>query len=133
MQIPVRIYYEDTDCGGVVYYANYLKYFERGRTELLRSLGISLSGYHEAGIVFVVTGVQASYIAPCRYDDLITIETSIAGLSGATMAFDHTIKKEGTDKVSVKGRVTVASVGADGRPVRVPEEVRIALKRVLKA
>lgn len=133
MKIPVRIYYEDTDCGGVVYYANYLKYFERGRTELLRGLGISLSGYHATGIVFVVTGVEASYIAPCRYDDLIIVETVAAGLSGATMTFDHTIKKEGRDAICVKGRVTVASVGADGRPVRVPAEVREALKSVLKA
>ncbi len=133
MKITARIYYEDTDCGGVVYYANYLKYFERGRTELLRSLGISLSGYHATGIVFVVTGVEASYIAPCRYDDLLTIETVAAGLSGATMTFDHTIRKEGTDKVCVKGRVTVAAVGADGRPVRVPDEVGKALKSILKA
>ncbi len=133
MKIPVRIYYEDTDCGGVVYYANYLKYFERGRTELLRGLGISLSGYHATGIVFVVSSVEARYLAPCRYDDLVIVETVATGLSGATMTFDHTIKKEDTDAICVKGRVTVASVGADGRPVRVPAEVGQALKSILTA
>ncbi len=131
MKITARIYYEDTDCGGVVYYANYLKYFERGRTELLRSLGVSLAGYHATGTVFVVTSAEARYLAPCRYDDLIIIETKATGLSGATMTFDHTIKKEGSDAICVKGRVTVASVGADGRPVRVPEEVRRALESIL--
>ena len=80
MQIPVRIYYDDTDCGGAVYYANYLKYFERGRTELLRELGISLAGYHANGTVFVVTSVEARYIAPLKYDDLVIVETKPSGL-----------------------------------------------------
>ncbi len=128
MRLPIRIYYEDTDCGGVVYYANYLKYFERGRTECLRALGVSLPGLRKEGFLFVVSKAEAEYLAPCRYDDLIYLDTEISASTGATVTFRHSIKKEGSETEAVRGVVTLAAVGPDGRPARLPAELRAALK-----
>lgn len=126
MKIPVRVYYEDTDCGGVVYYANYLRYFERARTEYLRSLA---GLHHEKDVIFVVRRAEAEYLGPCRYDDLLEVETVVAAVTGATVTFGHAIRKDGDDRELVRGRVTLACVGADGRPARMPAEVRAALNR----
>ncbi len=122
MRIQIRIYYEDTDCGGVVYYANYLRYFERGRTELLREKGVSLGDLHASGVIFVVRSVEARYIAPARYDDLLILDTRLTGMTGATITFEHILLKQ--DKTLVEGSVTLASVGNDGKPIRLPEELR---------
>lgn len=127
MLIPIRIYYEDTDCGGVVYYANYLRYFERGRTEFLREKGISLPDLHDKGILFVVTKVEVEYLSPCRYNDILLLDTQLTNISRATMTFRHSIKREGSEKELVRGTVVLASVGKDGRPIGIPEE----LKKVL--
>jgi acyl-CoA thioester hydrolase len=127
MRIPIRIYYEDTDCGGVVYYANYLKYFERGRTEYIRGLGVSLSGYHDKGIVFVVRRAEVDYLAPCRYDDLLTLETRVAGSTRATITFEHSLWKEGDNTELVRGTVVLAPVGGNGKPVGLPEGLKKAL------
>lgn len=127
MRLPIRIYYEDTDCGGVVYYANYLKYFERGRTECLRALGVS-TGLREEGFLFVVRKAEAEYFAPCRYDDLIYLDTEISASTGATVTFRHSIIKEGSETEAVRGSVVLAAVGTDGRPARLPSQLRAALK-----
>lgn len=124
MRISIKIYYEDTDCGGVVYYANYLKYFERGRTELLRSLGVSLSWLQDGGIVFVVRKAEAEYLSSARYDDTLLVDTEITGTTGATITFAHSIKKEGSERELVKGTVMLACVGRDGKPVRIPEGLK---------
>lgn len=128
MRIPVRVYYEDTDCGGVVYYANYLRYFERGRTEFLRARGVSLSGLQDRGVIFVVTKAEAQYLSPCRYDDNLILETRLSGASAATVTFSHSITKEGSDKELVTGSVVLATVGKDGRPMRIPSELRDLLR-----
>jgi len=134
MRIPVRIYYEDTDCGGVVYYANYLKYFERGRTELLRQQGLSLTELTGKGLVFVVTKVEVNYRSPGRYDDLLILDTQISNTSAATITFEHTITREGGDNplhggatTLVTASVVLAAVGSDGRPIRLPEDVKKTL------
>ena len=124
MLLPIRIYYEDTDCGGVVYYANYLRYFERGRTEFLREKGILLTDFHDKGILFVVTKVEVEYLSPCRYNDLLLLDTQLTDISRATMTFRHSIKREGSKKELVRGAVVLASVGKDGRPIRIPEELK---------
>lgn len=128
MRMAIRIYYEDTDCGGVVYYANYLRYFERGRTELLRERGVSLTALHEKGVVFAVIKADVSYLSPCRYGELVMLDTRVGDVTGATMTFEHTVRKEGSDKDAVRGVVVMASLGQGGRPVRIPQEVRSALK-----
>lgn len=125
--LPIRVYYEDTDCGGVVYYANYLRYFERGRTEFLRERGISLADLYDKRVLFVVTKVEVEYLSPCRYNDLLLLDTQVIDISRLTITFKHSIKREGSEKELVRGIVVLASVDKDGRPIRFPEEVRRAL------
>ena len=126
--LPIRIYYEDTDCGGVVYYANYLRYFERGRTEFLRERGVSLTDCHDKGIVFVVTRAEVEYLSPGRYNDLLLLDTRLTDISGVTMSFRHEMKREGSEKKLVRGSVVLASVNRDGRPVKLPEDIKAKLE-----
>jgi len=127
MRIPIRIYYEDTDCGGVVYYANYLKYFERGRTEYLRERGIGLKGLRDGGIIFVVTKVEVEYLAPGRYDDILSLDTRLTETSRATITFGHALRREGSQKELVRGVAVLAAVNREGKPVRIPEGLKEAL------
>ncbi|MBI3995048.1 MAG: YbgC/FadM family acyl-CoA thioesterase, partial [Nitrospirae bacterium] len=93
-RLSVRIYYEDTDCGGVVYYANYLRYFERARTEYLRDRGVDLGTWAEKGLYFVVSRVEIVYKAPARYSDLLQIETAVTDLSKASLTFSHAVRDQ---------------------------------------
>jgi len=129
--LPIRVYYEDTDCAGVVYYAGYLRYFERGRVEFFRDLGISVSDYHDKGLIFVVTNVEVEYILPGRYDDLLLLDTRLTDISGVTLTFRHSVTKEGSEKELARGSVVLALVNRDGKPVRIPEELRRVLSREL--
>ena len=129
--LHIRVYYEDTDCAGVVYYASYLRYFERGRVEFFRDLGISVSDYHDKGLIFVVTNVEVEYILPGRYDDLLLLDTRLTDISGVTLTFRHSVTKEGSEKELARGSVVLALVNRDGKPVRVPEELRRVLSREL--
>ncbi|MEK6539796.1 MAG: YbgC/FadM family acyl-CoA thioesterase [Deltaproteobacteria bacterium] len=129
--LPIRVYYEDTDCAGVVYYASYLRYFERGRVEFFRDLGISVSDYHDKGLIFVVTNVEVEYILPGRYDDLLLLDTRLTDISGVTLTFRHSVTKEGSEKELARGSVVLALVNRDGKPVRIPEELRRVLSREL--
>ena len=105
---------------------NYFKYFERGRTEFLRVLGVSISGLKADGVEFVVRRAEVEYLRPCRYDDLITLSTSLSGSTGATITFEHVMEKEGVG--CARGTVVLAATGRDGRPCRVQEIVRAAIK-----
>jgi len=129
--LHIRVYYEDTDCAGVVYYASYLRYFERGRVEFFRDLGISVSDYHDKGLIFVVTNVEVEYILPGRYDDLLLLDTRLTDISGVTLTFRHSVTKEGSEKELARGSVVLALVNRDGKPVRIPEELRRVLSREL--
>jgi len=129
--LPIRVYYEDTDCAGVVYYASYLRYFERGRVEFFRDMGISVSDYHDKGLIFVVTNVEVEYILPGRYDDLLLLDTRLTDISGVTLTFRHSVTKEGSEKELARGSVVLALVNRDGKPVRIPEELRRVLSREL--
>ena len=85
-EMQIRIYYEDTDMAGIVYYANYLKFFERGRSEAVRAMGIDQNQMREGrGIVFAVRRAEIDYFAPARLDDLITLRTRVTRLGGATL------------------------------------------------
>jgi acyl-CoA thioester hydrolase len=124
---PVRIYYEDTDAGGVVYYANYLKFFERCRTEWLRALGLDQATLaHEQGLCFVVAEIEAKYLAPARLDDQLTIGARIAALGRCSLRFEQHASRSG--EVIARARVTVACVDAQRRlPARLPESIRARL------
>jgi acyl-CoA thioester hydrolase len=123
----VRIYYEDTDAGGVVYYANYLRFCERARTEWLRTLGIGQQQLIEAGgPVFVVRSVQADYLAPARLDDELTVVSTILDVRNVSVLFFQRIFRE--DRLLFTAETKVASVSlGNGRPVPWPDAVRARL------
>jgi acyl-CoA thioester hydrolase len=124
--MPLRVYYEDTDAAGIVYYANYLKFAERGRTEMMRSLGFEHSRiYDETGVAFAVRRLSADYRAAARLDDALTVETAIEAIGAATLSLDQQIRRDGETLVALD--VLVACVGRDGRPRRVPPGLRAAL------
>jgi acyl-CoA thioester hydrolase len=125
----LRVYYEDTDLAGIVYYANYLKFIERARTEALAELGIDQRALKdELGVVFAVREVQAAYLAPARFMDQLVVTTELAALSGARVTLLQDVWRDATPLV--KCRVTLAAIGRDGRAVRLPESARAALARL---
>ncbi|MEJ2696081.1 MAG: YbgC/FadM family acyl-CoA thioesterase [Candidatus Sulfobium sp.] len=121
--ILVKIYYEDTDCGGVVYYANYLRYFERARTEFLESRGVSLKALMEEGFYFVVSEAALRYVAPGRYGDILAVGTSVDRAGPASIIFSHTARREQTGEDLVKATVKLGCVGSDMKPVRLRKDV----------
>jgi acyl-CoA thioester hydrolase len=121
--MKIRIYYEDTDCGNVVYYANYLKYMERSRTEFLRERGIDLSTLLKAGILFVVIDVHVTYRAPAVYNDLLNVESIIIESTSATVTFSTTITNE-QGKLLVKGDVRLACTNKEGHAGRIPIDIK---------
>ena len=122
-ETPVRIYYEDTDMGGVVYYANYLKFIERGRSELVELLGLNQREMRERdGIVFVVTRVVADYLAPARLDDRLVVHTSHRAASPVRWVFDQEVRRG--EQVLFRAEVTAVCMTLDGRPTRLPAALR---------
>lgn len=118
-RLPLRVYYEDTDLAGIVYYANYLKFIERGRSEWLRELGVNQAALKQQGRVFAVRRIEADYLRPAKYDDLLTVETALNQISRARIVLDQTVQRE--DQPLFAARVTIACLDAAGRPVRLPE------------
>ncbi|RPH38960.1 MAG: tol-pal system-associated acyl-CoA thioesterase [Burkholderiales bacterium] len=127
---PVRVYWEDTDAGGVVYYANYLKFLERARTEWLSHLGLEQDELaRDAGVVFVVRRVEADYLAPARFNDRLMVRCEMADLGNASLSMDQQVLRG--DEVLLKARVKVACVDrVNFRPVRMPAFVRRAFGAV---
>jgi len=121
--MDIRVYYEDTDAGGVVYYANFLRYFERARPEYLRERGLDVAAYARVGILFVVGHVEIDYRMPARYNDLLDIATEIVDFSRASLTFSHVVRFRGTDHVVVEGSARLVCVNESGKPRRLPEEV----------
>jgi len=123
---PIRVYYEDTDAGGIVYYANYLKFAERARTEMLRDAGFHHTAMMQGdGLMLAVRRVNAEYLRPAKLDDALDVATSVMGLGAATIELDQSIRREGQELCRVV--VTIACVGRDGRPARLPAPLRAAL------
>jgi acyl-CoA thioester hydrolase len=120
----VRVRYADTDQMGVVYYANYLIWFEVGRTELLRTLGWSYREMEHAGIGLPVIEASCVYHRPARYDDELHIQTTGTLVSGVRMQFDYEIARKPGSELIVRGRTLHAAVNAQGRPSRLPSRVR---------
>ncbi len=121
---PARIYWEDTDAGGVVYYANYLKFLERARTEWLRSIGIEQGRLaSEAGLVFAVVRVEADYRRPARYDDLLQVTCSVAGHTRTSVTFAQQVFRGEVDgELLLSGTIRVACLdAATFRPRPIPD------------
>jgi acyl-CoA thioester hydrolase len=122
----VRVYYEDTDFSGRVYHASYLRFLERGRTEWLRGRGFAHRDMAErSGLVFAVRSLQIEYLAPAMMDDLLTVETSVAAVRGASIQFQQRVLRG--DKELVTAAVLVAAI-RDGRPARIPDDLRCLLQ-----
>ena len=135
--LPLRVYYEDTDVGGVVYYANYLKYLERGRTEFLRDAGFNQSALaNEISRQFVVRSVQLDLIAPARLDDTLTVETGVADYRRASMVFDQQVMRHTKGQPAqllCAASIRVACVNTETlRPVAMPEDIKQALEKAKK-
>jgi acyl-CoA thioester hydrolase len=127
--LPLRIYYEDTDAAGVVYYANWLRFLERGRTELLRLLGQEHSALRDERCVnWVVRRCAIDYLKPARLDEAIEVVTSCGELRGASLDMIQLARRG--EEILVRAELVVACMGATGRPVRLPPHVRTALAQV---
>jgi acyl-CoA thioester hydrolase len=119
--MEVRMYYEDTDCGGVVYHANYLKYFERARTHYLERCGISIRGLLEDGTQFMVIHAEVTYRSPAQYGDTLAIETWLTERTKARLTFSHIVRERASRRVVVEGAATLAAVNREGKLTRLPE------------
>lgn len=129
---PVRVYYEDTDVGGVVYYANYLKFAERARTEMLRLLGFPHKEMMEHdGRAFAVRRCEADYLRPARFDDSLEVHTGSIDMEAASLWLDQRVKRDGDDLAVL--RVRLACIGRNGKPARLPDSLRSALKALTVA
>lgn len=129
-KFDLRVYYEDTDAGGVVFYANYLKFFERARTEWLREMGFEATSMAtELGGLFVVRAVDVEYLSPARLDDPLRIETTVATLGGSRVEFFQ--KALCADRELVLGKVTCVWVRyEDFRAARIPDSLRHELSKL---
>jgi len=118
---PVRVYYEDTDAGGVVFYANYLKFFERARTEMLRAMGYEQDELTaNEGIIFVVRSVQVDYLSPARFNEQLQVSAEVRLVKKASLTFEQMITRG--DDVLCKGSVRIACLDAQTmRPKAIPE------------
>jgi acyl-CoA thioester hydrolase len=125
----LRVYYEDTDAGGIVYYANYLKFIERARTEALLEAGLSQTELRERfGIIFAVREVQVTYLAPARLEDQLVVTTRAGPAGGARLALAQEVWRGET--CLARCSVTLACIGETGRPARMPAELRAAIARL---
>ena len=128
--LPVRVYIEDTDAGGIVYYVNYLKYLERARTELMRTFGLERAAVSDAGWNFVVSEVSLSYKEPARLDDQLRATAVISAVGGATVNFHQTVSRD--DSMLVAGDIQIACVDrGTGRPTRLDADLRKQLEATL--
>jgi len=122
---PVRVYYEDTDSGGVVYYANYLKFFERARTEFLRQFDLQQDQLIEQqNILFAVRNITVDYNKPAVFNDLLTVTTEIIELKKASLVFKQSIQRDGDEKILCQAICKVACLLADQlKPAAIPEVI----------
>lgn len=121
--LNVRVYYEDTDAGGVVYYANYLRFAERARSEAIRhAMGRDTGLWKKEDPLFVVRHLEADYVSPARLDDFLTVTVDLAALGGASMEMRQTIRRG--EEVLNRMKVTLVTVSQDGKVLRLPAEWR---------
>ena len=117
--VQLRVYYEDTDAAGIVYYANYFCFIERGRTEFLRTLGHDQNALMKEGIAFAVRSANVEFLKPARLDDLLTVETSIASLGRAQVTFAQRILRD--NELLLDAKIRVACIDpALGKPIAMP-------------
>ncbi|GJQ23551.1 MAG: acyl-CoA thioesterase [Planctomycetia bacterium] len=123
-EIKTRVRYQETDQMGIVYYANFFVYFEMGRTEYLRHLGLPYSSLEKEHIYFPVTEAHCRFRSPARYDDILVIQTWISGLKHATVEFNHKVTRENDNTLIVEGVTKLACLNVNRKPARMPEKLR---------
>ena len=123
-----RVIYGDTDQMGVVYYANYLRWFERGRSEFLRQIGLPYSAVERQGVNFPVVEVTCRYTQSARYDDVVQIETELAEVGRASLSFQYRIRREADGTLLATGSTKHASIHSSGQIVRIPQSLLEAIK-----
>ncbi len=121
-----KVYFEDTDAGGVVYYANYLRFLERARTDFLDQCGISAKEYYIKKIFFAVKKVEAEYIKPLFYGDLIKCEVSVSNVKNASFTLDYLILKN--SEITFKGSTVIVTVTDNFKLIKIPDELKIFLR-----
>ena len=124
-----RVSYGETDCMGVMYYAEYLHLFERGRSEFIRERGLSYAEVEKRGVLLPVREVQCRYRSPCRYDELVRIHTAVSEIGRASIRFLYEIWNQGKDRLLADGMTQHALVNAEGKPLRMPEWFRQILRQ----
>ena len=126
--MDIRIYYEDTDCGGVVYYANYLKYFERARTRYLEERGLSVAELRDGGTQFMVVHAEVDYRSPGRYGDTLIIDTTLAEASQASFTFAHVVRERTSGRLVVEGSAKLVAVDEQLKIKRLDKPTLAALQ-----
>ena len=125
-RFDVHVYYEDTDLAGIVYYANYLKFIERARSEYVREMGVDqVQMKEEEGLVFAVRRVEADYIAPAKFDDDLVVRTEIEAISGARLVMKQEVLRD--DTLLFSAVVTIVTLTETGHPARLPAIIRRAV------
>jgi len=129
--ISIRVYYEDTDTSGIVYHASYLRFIERGRTELLRALGLDHRSMLDAPdpVAYAVRHMVLDFVRPARIDDLLSVETRVRAVTGARLTMHQTVKDAG-DQDLFSAEVEIVCLSPDGRARRLPHSARIAFSGV---
>ena len=132
-KLEYRVIYGDTDRAGVMYYGTYMRLFESGRTEFIRSRwGISYRQLEEQGIILPVAELYARYRAPARYDDLLIIETTLMDITRVTISFEYKIKLAGSDTILAEGHTKHAATDSRGRVGRIPADILDAGRQILQ-
>lgn len=121
---PIRVYYEDTDHGGVVYYANYLKFMERARSEFLRVAGLELDSIEqEFGVMFAVRQANISYHAPARFNEMLSVQSALIDMRGARIAFKQHIYRQSDQALLTEADIHLACINRDGSVSRIPKSI----------
>lgn len=120
------MYYHDTDAGGVVYYANYLKYLEEGRSEYCAQLGIHTGKLAEQGILFVVARIEVDYKSPARYQDIIKVYTEVEAIGRCSVKFNQQIKIN--ERLLIQAKVTWVCVNPQVKPISIPQNIKLLLE-----
>ncbi|MDR2436473.1 MAG: acyl-CoA thioesterase [Endomicrobium sp.] len=128
--LNIRIAYADTDQMGMVYYGNYLTFFERGRTELLREIGLEYKAIEARGFYFPVIHAECKYLAPAKYDDVIKVETKLSEITAASITCSYEVKCNG--RLLVTGKTKHPFVNKDLKPVRFPNDIKKVLEKNLE-
>lgn len=125
---PIRIYYEDTDAAGIVYYANYLKFAERARTEMMRDLSGGLyARMRDEGMAFIVRRCTVDYTGSAKLDDLVEVHSRVLSVGGASLSAEQTVRRDGERLVGIE--IKLGCVSPEGRPARIPDGLRAEIEK----